>query len=842
VDLLSKSPEQDQLEARIRLADALWERYELSGDLTDLQEYIRLYNAVLHALPSANANRAQYTNHLATAHRHLFGILGYEDDLLTNIRLLREVVLLSECTTSGLSKACHALGTSIFQKYLRSEDLSDLHEVIEILKRAFHCCHSHVARDELITDLGDALTVRSHIINNFISINEAIAFYENASTYRLTPHPNRHYLVHNLGELYLQKYFLDGDSSGLSRAILCLEEAVQLRPPGFPGRDISLGNLGNALRSQFQRTGDLALLRRAIQLHQETLQLPLFKQFALDNVGIAMIDGFHLTGDMSFLDDAIRSFQTSLDLTSRRPHRRDIALISASNALLERYDVTGDLSSLKRAISFSKEALVLRPQKDTPDRHRDNILITLGFCMLSEYQHLRSPSHLQEAQRFFEEARDMRLKGHPERANALRCCGNVLVLQYDTSQDVKLLDQAIELYRESLDLTPRGDPDRFHSLTKLGQGLRARCRRNGGIDDAEEAVEHAHEQLELQVTGHPHHYIASYDASLAYLLKPTLNVDLAITHLLDAVVTTHDHGNARQRLRLAKEGIHVIDSLFTGADFEAGLPTSSTYQSLLEVYVSAINLLPRVAFFGLDIDTRLRELENSETMVSRAALLALDLGQPERSLELLELGRAVFWTQALRLRTTYTNLPQSLSDEMRALSKALEQGSYKDHNPPPLDSAEKHVLLDEVLVRRRKQSRRFETLVQETRTLPGLERFMLGNSYAELASAAKSGPVVVLLEDERTCRAIILCPGSHVTSVVLTEAKAQRLRQMGRAVYEDNLTHRGSEAEEDDHLRGPHIAKSSAQKTSVILSELWRHTVKPVVQRLQLQVRIVLPP
>ena len=96
----------------------------------------------------------------------------------------------------------------------------------------------------------------------------------------------------------------------------------------------------------------------------------------------------------------------------------------------------------------------------------------------------------------------------------------------------------------------------------------------------------------------------------------------------------------------------------------------------------AAQLLPRLAMLGLDFPSRQRSLvSESDGLARDAAVCAIRLGKFGTAVELLEEGRAVFWSQALQLRAPINDLrdvaPQ-LEQKLRHISLAVEQGSLRD--------------------------------------------------------------------------------------------------------------------------------------------------------------------
>jgi hypothetical protein len=91
-------------------------------------------------------------------------------------------------------------------------------------------------------------------------------------------------------------------------------------------------------------------------------------------------------------------------------------------------------------------------------------------------------------------------------------------------------------------------------------------------------------------------------------------------------------------------------------------------QPTLDVYLKVIQLLPRVAHVGLDPLTQLRELSGSEQLCRTAATRAVLLNQLTTAIEAYEDGKAVFWMQALRLRSNaLDDLPAAERNKLRQL-------------------------------------------------------------------------------------------------------------------------------------------------------------------------------
>jgi hypothetical protein len=94
--------------------------------------------------------------------------------------------------------------------------------------------------------------------------------------------------------------------------------------------------------------------------------------------------------------------------------------------------------------------------------------------------------------------------------------------------------------------------------------------------------------------------------------------------------------------------------------------------SALEGYCTALEILPKVVWLGLDAASHHEWLlhERSENLGCLAATCAIRLGSLEEAVELLDVGRSVFWQQASSLRSDL-----ELLMEQPELATELESGS-----------------------------------------------------------------------------------------------------------------------------------------------------------------------
>lgn len=130
-------------------------------------------------------------------------------------------------------------------------------------------------------------------------------------------------------------------------------------------------------------------------------------------------------------------------------------------------------------------------------------------------------------------------------------------------------------------------------------------------------------------------------------------------------------------------------------------------------------------------------------LASDAAAMALRSGSPERAVELLEHGRTILIAQALDNRTDLTTLrarDTALADRFEWLSVQME--ADVDEHP---DSSRRRVAADEL-----------DAVVAAIRALPGMDRFLLPATAAELLDQAEHGPIVMVNISTYRCDALAL--------------------------------------------------------------------------------------
>ncbi|KAJ7207141.1 CHAT domain-containing protein [Mycena pura] len=204
------------------------------------------------------------------------------------------------------------------------------------------------------------------------------------------------------------------------------------------------------------------------------------------------------------------------------------------------------------------------------------------------------------------------------------------------------------------------------------------------------------------------------------------------------------------------------------------------------------------------------------TLPSRAASCAVQAGDLEAALELLEQGRGQIWARLRDYRYPLENLPvvsEELCDRFRKSCVLLELLSAADD-----DSGERSTYKKDVL-------EGWNDTLREIRKLDGFEGFLQPKRYDALRAAAATGPVVVLYVDSSRSDAIIIQSDRTLAPSLVSLAPSlyEMAPEFAQAVaHLDGQTRR---IVLSDPVDGPSL--------SSVLKSTWKYICQPVAARLR---------
>jgi predicted metal-dependent phosphoesterase TrpH len=703
-------------EANDRGAD-LYENYQQTGNVQFLQTAITHFGEAVDATPVGHPDRPGMLSNLGAALRARFGLTGRQPDLDQAITCGREAV---HTTPDG-----------------------------------------HPERPRMLSNLANALQNRFERAGQQPDLDQAITLLSEAADATPADHPDRPGMLSNLGAALRARFGLTGQQPDLDQAITCGREAVDATPADHPARPRRLSNLGSALRARFGRTGQQPDLDQAITCFREAVDaIPdghPGRPGILSNLGNALQDRFGRTGQQADLDQAITCGREAVDAAPAGHPERLAMLSSLGNALRARFERAGQQPDLDQAITRLSEAADAIPA-DHPAR--PGMLSSLGNVLQDRFGRTGQQADLDQAITCFREAVDATPAGHPERPAMLSSLGSALRARFGRNGQQADLDQAITCGREAVDATPAGHPERPAMLSNLGAALRARFGLTGQQPDLDQAITYFRQAVDTIPAGHPNRSVVLSNLGVA---------------LRTRFERTGQQADVDQALEVFRQGAGVLTASprrrvaaargWGECALLAGIPGSA-----VEGYTAAIELLPLVAWHGLDQATREHHLREWAGLASDAAAAAVTAGHPAKGVELLEAGRSILWTQALHLRQDLATLQErapglaAMLGASRAIlntsSTGLPHGMDTVGNVDQARAAEQQMLEE-----RRKAARDWDAAVDQVRRIEGFEHFLRPVPFADLRAAASAGSVVIVNISQHGSHALVVTSATGPTSV-----------------------------------------------------------------------------
>ena len=539
---------------------------------------------------------------------------------------------------------------------------------------------------------------------------------------------------------------------------------------------MSLSNLASALGTRFSRTGELADLDEAVRLLREALILRpaphSMRSHSLNNLATALDTRFTQTGQIDDLDEAI-SLHREARLLLPPPHpERPYSLINLANALVARFDQTRQQVDLNEAIALFKAALMQLPKQHTS---RPGSMSVLGSALSKRSRKIGQLDDIDQAVSLHRESLLLIPQLDPDRPRLLHNLANTLARRFDKKGQIDDLHETVCLHREALELRPSGHPDRLLSLNELARVLYRRFDNTGEISDLDEALRACRESVHKLPADDP--ATCTYAGTLGGVLMSVHSQTQNPDHLDDAMAAfraaaTCKTAGALRRFVVARRWAYHADGI---------------HSSALEAFRTAIQLLPHIAMLGLDLTSRheaLSQISGNSALACDAALCAIRSNQLALAVELIEEGRAIFWAQALQLRTPLDDLrlvEPALAQKLENISRALELGSQRENSRLTTDRSRKVMLMEAEEVRYRRLSEDWLQAVTEARRVEGFHNFLRPKKLVDLQKAASNGPVVILIAGNTASSALIVMP-SGVEHILLPDLTRADVKVLARSL------------------------------------------------------------
>jgi tetratricopeptide (TPR) repeat protein len=506
-----------------------------------------------------------------------------------------------------------------------------------------------------------------------------------------------------------------------------------------------------ALQTHLDNSGDRGVLDEVVTVARQVVELhPADRQraAALSALSVALRSRFEYSNTPDDLADAVRFGRESVEVADS-----DVVGGCLSNlalALKARYHLRDTIVDLDEAIECGRRATT-----DTAGRYRSGAMHTLAVGLFERYTRFEDQAALDEAIAVATES--LRASSAESPRWALAASLLATLLRHRSTREGSRGDheRAVELARESLARTPDAHPDRWRRLHTLANILHTNARNTGSAAEMAESIAVTRQALELVPAG-------------VERSRAMLNLGLQLWKLVELDET--DDQARLEATALCQEVLGLPSAptsirMQAARNWAAGAAKhSGNPADALEPLSAMVDLLPLLAWRGMDRATQERVLGDHPGLCSWAASAAIAAGRPAEAVELLEQSRALLWSLQRQHQADLAPLREiapHLADELDRI-----RHGFADVPDTPAD-------------RRVALASRWDDAVAEVRRLPGFENFpRIATEDPRLAAAG--GPVAMInVEHGGWGSHALLVTDKDIDVIPLPVAPAEVLARIG---------------------------------------------------------------
>jgi tetratricopeptide (TPR) repeat protein len=727
------------------------------------------------------------------------------------VSLHREALLIySNKPTLEKAHCLRELGMSLHMHHVASPNEDRVSEGIQLLRDA-HAMFVELGVDDHLTALGlcNALCSLYEIRRSESRLNESILFGSRALSQCGPSHRDSYRAIRLLSHAQIGRaWFFNSDGPEYLDSVIDTLRTGQVHAP-LLWKITLVDKFCSALMLRYVKQGNPEDLSESIERITEVLSSTLDPKDLhvvqlQARLSPALQLRFKLTGAPEDIEAAVQAAELAILHVNVGTSQHLQWLMVLAGGRGEQFAAFGDIAYLDQSIALYEQLMHSAPLQSTVwNMAASNLLqaFLLRYDVVAgDIGYLRKAVQLVPV-----------FLAHREKQNSigyigLHNAGAVMLSQFENTGAAEDLDQATVLLKEAVEGYTRDSYDIYRRTGAYTKALRIRYGLFHERDSADRALHLHNELIQSLPATHPDQTRALSDwAHLQIVCANNISGALeSLVHALD-----NDYCPAYRRL---KEVSDVLMHLHKHErDFD-----NETATRLSNVYSKAISLLPQVASFGLEPHVRLSVIANAGALTSQGAMHAISNGELELALEMLESGRTVFWTQNLRLRTSFVDLPEDIGSRLTKITYALAQ--------PMPDSASAGPGKDRELARRRQLGDEFRSVLAEARLVSGFGNLLQNTPFASLARAAARHPIVVLVADDSSGHAIIVQADAHCHLVSLLGANAKALQALSRRIATQSKHARSA--------RGVRKVEAGVARATDVYEELWTLVMAPLVESL----------
>lgn len=648
-------------------------RYETLGDIQSLSTAAILLERLAKS-ESEGPIRAIYLNNLSNVLRGLAASSGDASLLQRSIAAIRESVSLTPPGDRDEASRYDNLGSALATRYVQTGDRRLVITALEAGRRALELtAPDDPSRPARLSNMCARLLDSFHRTGAGAELDEAEQLGRQAVGLADGGGLDHTAALNNLGRALLERFVARRHEADLAEATDLFRHALELSGPLGAHYTAMAVNLRVAL-GHYAIRGAAAAAAEAVALAEQDLHgtpsgHPAYGD-RVNGLAMALRNRFRITGEPGDLETAVELSRRAAELPDASGQARAASLNEIFLSLWEHYLRTNSQQSLWSAIASLNRALSSMPAEH---ESRSTLLSNLGSAWYEHYLRTRRPRSLVMADRFCREAVvSTRQQGGVSLAGRLSNLSGVCLHAFALTGDTAALDEAVAVARESVRIAAAVGSVDPAMLNSLSRALLRRPSTSSDPEERAEAVATARAALVASADSDPRR--ATYVANLCLALWQEYQIT---GH--EASLEEIDGLGGKASALLSAAPVWRIRAAHLAAVATAQL---GTWPRALAHYANAVELLPHIASRQLSRADQESGLVQTTNVANKAASAALELGEPEEAITLLEKGRALIHAQVMDTRTDLDDLRRSaphLAERLEGLTALM---AWIDWNGP----------------------------------------------------------------------------------------------------------------------------------------------------------------
>ena len=216
------------------LADALYVRSNHSYDITDLNEAISSLQNAIKCCTEQDQQQSNTNSRICGLLAARFDLMGDISDLQTAFNELENGHIKGTETSTGVLESA-AVADELYEQFGMSGNMADLNTAVTLYSEGIaELPQGSENYAVVLNNLANALLTRFEHRDQKSDLNEAISLHRQALKVFLPPHPNRSSSLNNLASALLTQFEQEGQQSDLDEAISLHKQALKLQLPPHP--------------------------------------------------------------------------------------------------------------------------------------------------------------------------------------------------------------------------------------------------------------------------------------------------------------------------------------------------------------------------------------------------------------------------------------------------------------------------------------------------------------------------------------------------------------------------------------------------------------------------------